>query len=147
MKLLIVGDGGVGKTTYRKILENKAFEPKYVPTLGVDTTQIKYDDIDFTIWDTSGTERFSGLRDGYYIGSDCAIIMISDNKLSHRSIDGYKRLIIKYCGNIPIVVVHNYKNINDKDKDKDNKETIAISCKNYTNIYEPLKYIIAKLQN
>ena len=29
MKLIIVGDGGVGKSTYRELLENKNFNERY----------------------------------------------------------------------------------------------------------------------
>lgn len=31
--------------------------------------------IKFNVWDTAGQERFGGLRDGYYIQGQCAIIM------------------------------------------------------------------------
>lgn len=29
----------------------------------------------FNVWDTAGQEKFGGLRDGYYIQGQCAIIM------------------------------------------------------------------------
>ena len=31
--------------------------------------------IKFNVWDTAGQERFGGLRDGYYIQGQCAIVM------------------------------------------------------------------------
>lgn len=29
----------------------------------------------FSVWDTAGQEKLSGLRDGYYINAHCAILM------------------------------------------------------------------------
>lgn len=150
MKLLIVGDGGVGKTIYRKILENKGFEQKYVATLGVDNCSISYNDKNFDIWDTAGTEKFSGLKDGYYIGSNCAIIMVSDNKLTTRNVDNYRSSINKLCGNIPIVVVVNKCELNGADNvynelvDK-GEDPISISCSQNISINAPLDKLIEML--
>ena len=71
MKLLIVGEGGVGKSTYREILENKPFKQNYVPTLGLETLDISYKGIDFTIWDTAGVEKFWLKRRLLYWGRLC----------------------------------------------------------------------------
>lgn len=151
MKLIIVGEGGVGKSTYRELLENKAFKERHVPTLGLETVDISYKGTDFTIWDTSGTEKFAGLREGYYIGAHCAIIMISDSKLSYQSFGSFKSMIIRTCGNIPIVVVvnkndlfaarSNYNNLKFRESN-----LISISCKDQLSIYEPLDRLINLLK-
>ena len=112
-KLLIIGESGVGKSSYVNRLKNRNIKDTHVPTSGLETTNISYKSINFTIWDTSGTEKFSGLKEGYYIGSDCAIIMISDTELSYNTVGNFKNMVLRKCGNIPIVFIVNKCEINN----------------------------------
>lgn len=75
VKLCLIGDGGVGKTTFVKKLANDKFNKKYIATLGVDVLPIDKDSITYNIWDCAGQEKFGGLKDGYYISSDVCICM------------------------------------------------------------------------
>merc|ERR1712228_498227 len=78
-KLVLVGDGGVGKTTFVKRHLTGEFEKKYIATLGVEVHPLvfytNFGKVLFNCWDTAGQEKFGGLRDGYYIQGQCAIIM------------------------------------------------------------------------
>ncbi|KAF8406978.1 hypothetical protein HHK36_006099 [Tetracentron sinense] len=69
-KLVIVGDGGTGKTTFVKRHLTGEFEKKYEPTIGVEVHPLDFftncGKIRFYCWDTAGQEKFGGLRDGYY---------------------------------------------------------------------------------
>jgi GTP-binding nuclear protein Ran len=78
-KLVLIGDGGVGKTSFIKRHIKGEFDPKYDPTLGVEVHPIKFrtnrgDNIIFNVWDTAGQAKMGGLRDGYYLDAHCAII-------------------------------------------------------------------------
>ena len=68
-KLVLVGDGGVGKTTFVKRHLTGEFEKKYIATLGVEVHPMTFyttsGKIRFMVWDTAGQEKLSGLRDGY----------------------------------------------------------------------------------
>ena len=79
LKLVLVGDGGVGKTTFVKRHLTGEFEKKYIPTLGVEVHPMSFHtskgEYTFDVWDTAGQEKFGGLRDGYYVGGKCGIIM------------------------------------------------------------------------
>ena len=78
-KLVLVGDSGTGKTTFMKCHLTGEFEKKYVATLGVKVHPFVFHTnrgpIKFSVWDTAGQEQFGGLRDGYYIQAQCAIVM------------------------------------------------------------------------
>ena len=78
-KLVLVGDSGTGKTTFMKCHLTGEFEKKYMATLGVKVHPIVFHTnrgpIKFSVWDTAGQEQFGGLRDGYYIQAQCAIVM------------------------------------------------------------------------
>lgn len=68
-KLVLVGDGGVGKTTFVKRHLTGEFEKKYIATLGVEVHPMVFHTnhgaIKFNVWDTAGQEKLGGLRDGY----------------------------------------------------------------------------------
>lgn len=68
-KLVLVGDGGVGKTTFVKRHLSGEFEKKYVPTLGAEVHPMPWTTsrgkLIFNVWDTAGQEKYAGLRDGY----------------------------------------------------------------------------------
>ena len=57
-KLVMVGDGGVGKTTFVKRHLTGEFEKEYYATYGVDVSQISFHTthglIKFNVWDTAG---------------------------------------------------------------------------------------------
>lgn len=80
-KIVVIGDGAVGKTTYVKRMFTGEFEKKYVATLGVEVHPLKFNTnygvVRFAVWDTAGVEKFGGLRDGYYIHADGALLMFS----------------------------------------------------------------------
>ena len=60
-KLILVGDGGVGKTTFVKRHLTGEFEKKYVATLGVEVHPLLFHTnrgpIKFNVWDTAGQEK------------------------------------------------------------------------------------------
>nr|QBK84941.1 MAG: Ras family GTPase [Pithovirus LCDPAC02] len=110
-KLILVGDGGVGKSSYIKKLRISEFKKGYIATMGVKVYPLnfendKYGDTTFKIWDCAGLEKFKGLGDGYYVGGQCAIVMfdLSSPILSDR-IFFWTNKIRNVCDNIPIVIV------------------------------------------
>jgi GTP-binding nuclear protein Ran len=80
-KIVLVGDGGSGKTTFVKALLTGEFDREYVPTLGVGVNvlelQTNHGIVRFNMWDAAGQEKFGGLRQGYYILSDAAMVFYS----------------------------------------------------------------------
>ena len=68
-KLVLVGDGGVGKTTFVKRHLTGEFEKKYIATVGAAVHPMPFSTnrgkMIFNTWDTAGQEKYAGLRDGY----------------------------------------------------------------------------------
>src|SRR5687767_6848947 len=57
-KLVLVGDGGVGKTTFVKRHITGEFEKKYIATMGVEVSSLPFHTtlgkLVFNLWDTAG---------------------------------------------------------------------------------------------
>jgi GTPase SAR1 family protein len=57
----------------------------------------------------------AGLRDGYYIQADCAIIMFDvTSRISYKTVPNWHRDLVRVCENIPIVLVGNKVDIKDR---------------------------------
>jgi small GTP-binding protein len=79
LKVIIAGDGDVGKTSLvRRYCEGR-FENSRVMTIGVDfqTKLVELPDqtVKLSIWDMAGQERFSTIRPGFYRGSQAAALV------------------------------------------------------------------------
>ena len=78
--LMMIGDGGVGKTSIMKRYVNKKFDPNKIATSGVDFLTVKYKSKDgknvcrVKIWDTAGQERFRQLTMSFFRDADGVIV-------------------------------------------------------------------------
>ena len=78
-KVLIIGDGNVGKTSLLLRSVDDIFSDGTTPTIGVDFRVKTYirDNIrrDLHIWDTAGQERFRNVVSAYYRNAHCAFLV------------------------------------------------------------------------
>ena len=118
-KLVLCGDGGTGKTTFVKRHLTGEFEKKYIATLGVEVHPMVFctsrGKIRFQVWDTAGQEKLSCLRDGYYIGAHCAIIMFDVcSRVTYKNVTKWYKELTRVCEGIPIVLVGNKVDVADR---------------------------------
>jgi len=158
-KLVLVGDGGTGKTTFVKRHLTGEFEKKYIATLGVEVHPLQFSTnfgtIVFNVWDTAGQEKFGGLRDGYYIQGQCGIIMfdVTSSRITYKNVPNWHRDLERVCENIPIVLCGNKVDVKERKVKtgavtfhrKKNLQYFEISAKSNYNFEKPFLWLARKL--
>jgi len=157
-KLVLVGDGGTGKTTFVKRHLTGEFEKKYIATLGVEVHPLGFTtnlgNIQFDVWDTAGQEKFGGLRDGYYINGQCGIIMFDvTSRITYKNVPNWHRDLVRVCENVPIVLTGNKVDVKERKVKaktitfhrKKNLQYYDISAKSNYNFEKPFLWLARKL--
>ncbi|CAF1860460.1 unnamed protein product [Brassica oleracea var. botrytis] len=85
LKVIVLGDSGVGKTSLMNQYVYKKFNRQYKATIGADfvTKELHIEDkaVTLQIWDTAGQERFHSLGAAFYRGADCCVLVYDVNNL------------------------------------------------------------------
>ncbi len=157
-KLVLIGDGGVGKTTFTKRHDTGHFQKPYIPTKGAQVTTIVFNTnlgkIAFDIWDTAGQEKFGELRECYYIEANCAIIMFDlTSRDTYRNVNKWYQDFTKVCPSVPICLVGNKADVKDRKVKanqigfhrKRNLQYYDISAKSNYQFEKPFIYLLRQL--
>ena len=157
-KLVLCGDGGTGKTTFVKRHLTGEFEKQYIATIGAEVHPMIFctsrGKIRFQVWDTAGQEKLSALRDGYYIGAHCAIIMFDVcNRITYKNVNTWYKALTRVCDKIPIVLVGNKVDVEDRKVKakqilfprKHGIQYYDISAKSNYQFEKPFLWILRKL--
>ncbi len=137
-KIVVIGNGRVGKTSLINMFTQSSFEKEYIKTIGAQLSsylkEIDGDKIKLLFWDIAGQDNFHFLRPSFFNTSKAAIILYSleENKLgmdSFNSISSWHEEIMKYCGNIPTVLFANKVDLVD-ESNLNHSEIQAITNKN-----------------
>ncbi|XP_021887598.1 ras-related protein Rab7-like [Carica papaya] len=117
LKVIFLGDSGVGKTSLMNQYVYKKFSEQYKATIGADfvTKELQIDDkvVTLQIWDTAGQERFQSLGAAFYRGADCCILIYDVNvQKSFESLQNWHEEFIKQADPInpetfPFIVIGN----------------------------------------
>ena len=82
-KVVVVGDGAVGKSCLLLRFADDTYTESYISTIGVDfkirTIQLDGKTIKLQIWDTAGQERFKSLAPSYMRNSKVVVIVANMN--------------------------------------------------------------------
>ena len=99
LKVMVLGDSGVGKTSILNQYVSKAFTNSYKVTLGSDFQIMDLDAVGqkvrLQLWDTAGQEKYRSLSISYYRGSDaCVFVFDLTDKLSFQNLDGWVKAFL-----------------------------------------------------
>ena len=121
MKIIVVGNGVVGKTSMTQRFAKNIFTNDYKKTLGVDfLMKKKYiksidKEVEFMIWDTAGQEYYDAITRRYYKGASGALIVFSvTDKDSFESVRKWRDKIRAECDEIPMLLVMNKVDLMDQ---------------------------------
>lgn len=109
-KLVVVGDGGCGKTCLLIVYAENRFPEAYIPTVFENyITQVKYEgkEIELALWDTAGQEEYDRLRPLSYTESHIILIVFSiDFPTSLANVqDKWYPEVAHFCEGTPLILV------------------------------------------
>jgi len=109
-KLVVVGDGGCGKTCLLIVYAENRFPEAYIPTVFENyVTQVRFDgkEIELALWDTAGQEEYDRLRPLSYPESDVILIVFSiDFPVSLGNVqDKWYPEVAHFCEGTPLLLV------------------------------------------
>lgn len=156
VKVVLLGDGGTGKTSFVARLCREGFHHDYVATLGCEKTQVCIDtskgQMKVVLWDTAGQEKVGPLRDPYYEGATAAILFFDvTSRVTYKNVPVWHRDLLRVCGDIPVVIFANKVDVEErKVKSKSikyhekNNSMILVegSVKDRVNLKQPLEYLL-----
>ncbi|UYV61618.1 RAB18 [Cordylochernes scorpioides] len=111
LKLLIIGESDVGKSSLLLRFTNDTFEHGTMSaTIGVDfkvkTLTIDSSKVKLAIWDTAGSERFRTLTPSYYRGAHGAILVYDvTNRNSFAKLDQWLSELETYTTRLGLVMM------------------------------------------
>nr|O76321.1 RecName: Full=Rho-related protein racG; Flags: Precursor [Entamoeba histolytica HM-1:IMSS]AAC24704.1 small GTPase RacG [Entamoeba histolytica] len=144
VKLVIVGDGAVGKTCMLISYTTNAFPNEYIPTVFENyNSSLVVDDvkINLGLWDTAGQEDYDRLRPLSYPSTDVFLVCFSViAPASYENVEGkWKPEIDQHCPNVPIILVGTKIDIRD-----DPEQVKRLAEKNIVPIQPPQGDELAK---
>ncbi|MFX1534990.1 MAG: Rab family GTPase [Promethearchaeota archaeon] len=113
IKIVLIGDGTVGKTAIRKKFIDKTFTPNYLMTIGSDFAVHEMSvkgvgQIVLQIWDLAGQPHFTVVRNLYYQGCKGALLVYDvSNPITFQNVPGWLAELEKNVQNVPICLVGN----------------------------------------
>ncbi|KAH0793911.1 ras-related protein Rab-11A [Histomonas meleagridis] len=113
IKIILVGDSGVGKTNLLSQFARNLFNQNSKTTIGVEfatkTLEINGKIIKAQIWDTAGQERYRAITSSYYKGAQGAMILYDiTSSISFESIPKWlSELRNNADEHIPVMIIGN----------------------------------------
>lgn len=164
MKIIVIGNGQVGKSTLTVKFVKNIFTTQYKQTLGVDFLNIKKyikkidQEIDFYIWDTAGQDTYNAITRRYYRGADACLIVFSINdRNSFNQVKSWYQKMLQECGNIPSALVMSKIDLKNDIKVSNteaenlanelNMELFKVSSKEGIQVEECFEYLAIKHYN
>ncbi|XP_048203519.1 ras-related protein Rab-23 [Perognathus longimembris pacificus] len=159
IKLVVVGNGAVGKSSMIQRYCKGVFTKDYKKTIGVDflerQIQVNDEDVRLMLWDTAGQEEFDAITKAYYRGAQaCVLVFSTVDRESFEAVSSWREKVVAEVGDIPTVLVQNKIDLlDDSCIKKEEAEALAkrlklrfyrTSVKEDLNVTEVFKYLAEK---
>jgi len=120
-KVVIIGDGAVGKTSLIARFAEKTFQAEYKPTLGTNIVikELKLGDnnVKLLLWDIAGQAKWRDVRHLYYRGAQGSILVFDVTRPgTYESIPAWFKDLIQFSGDIPRILLANKVDLTDLRK-------------------------------
>jgi len=122
VKLLLIGDSGVGKSCLLLRFSDDSFTTSFITTIGIDfkirTIELDGKRIKLQIWDTAGQERFRTITTAYYRGA-MGILLVYDvtDESSFNNIRNWMRNIEQHAAdNVNKILVGNKADMDESKR-------------------------------
>ncbi|KAG8519339.1 Ras-related protein Rab-18 [Galemys pyrenaicus] len=134
LKILIIGESGVGKSSLLLRFTDDTFDPELAATIGVDfkvkTISVDGNKAKLAIWDTAGQERFRTLTPSYYRGAQ-GVILVYDvtRRDTFVKLDNWLSELETYCTRNDIVNMLVGNKIDKENREVDRNEGLKFARK------------------
>ena len=161
LKLIVVGDTGVGKTNLIRRYISDTFSANTKATVGVElftkTFRVNNDIVKLEIWDTAGQERYKSITSAYYKGSRGALIVYDITRESTFSnVDKWINEVKEKSKNyLKMMIIGNKLDLSDQREvdiktaldvaQKENLPLLETSALEMTNIQKAFKIILKEM--
>ncbi|MBS3816943.1 MAG: GTP-binding protein [Candidatus Thermoplasmatota archaeon] len=116
-KILLLGDGAVGKTSLVRRFVEQRFKDEYIATIGVNVKKKSLPDLDvkLMLWDMYGQKMNKDLHSSHYSGADGAIIVYDLTRYdTFLSLASWINEVFSVTGKIPFVILGNKLDLIEK---------------------------------
>jgi small GTP-binding protein len=159
-KIVVGGEGGVGKTSFLVRAIKGEFSKNQKMTIGVDfhLKEIQYDGSSYTfqIWDLGGQKRFEFMHDSYLKNTKIGIVMFDVQRMdTFILLNKWERILRKRNESLPILLIGNKIDLPRVVSDKEIEQKcenlrffdyIKTSCKDNINIGEVFQRMVKELR-
>jgi small GTP-binding protein len=110
VKVVLLGNSGVGKTSIVYRWTSNEQSPRSGPTIGVNhqrkAATVGDRDVDVYLWDTAGQEQYQALTPLYVHSASCALIVAAiDDPASFEAIPKWIEVLQESCGRPPPLIL------------------------------------------
>ncbi len=121
-KIVLIGDGAVGKTSIRLRYMGYGFQSSHLMTLGADFSAIEKKVVPgetwkFQIWDLAGQQMFEQVRARFYKGAQGALLVFDITRpSSFNNMPSWLNELYKFngIGVVPVVVLANKSDLKNR---------------------------------
>lgn len=161
LKIVLIGDSGVGKTNLLSRFARDQFNPDSKSTIGVEfatkTLEIEGKTVKAQIWDTAGQERYRAITSAYYRGAIGALLLYDITaSLTFNSLQRWLQELRENAdSNIVVMLVGNKCDLQElravsKDEgtgfaQQENLLFIETSARDATNVQESFTTLITEI--